>query len=72
MQEITTIKCYEYTNEIVVELIGRDSTGEIAAVTYHFPPTSSENQVQLREDVDPNHADAVKQGLADAGYTVES
>jgi hypothetical protein len=69
MEEIVDVRCYEYADEVVVELLGQDDGGEIAVVSYGFRRVDGEG---LRgPEISSAHADRVERALRDAGYAVD-
>lgn len=68
MDEIDDVRCYEYADEVVVELFGRDASDEVAVVSYGF---RRRNGGLRGPDVSAEHADRVERALRDAGYAVD-
>lgn len=75
MDEIDDVHCYEYADEVVVELFGSDADGNVAVVSYGFRRDregGDAGDAGLRgPDVSPEHADRVERALRDAGYAVD-
>ncbi|GAA0196543.1 hypothetical protein [Haladaptatus pallidirubidus] len=72
METITDTKTYEYTDEVIVKVMGVDEQGDFAIVSYQFTFVNDENTtVRPRGEIDPEHQSHVKTALADAGYTLK-
>lgn len=70
MEEIVDVRCYEYADEVVVELLGQDAGGEIAVISYGFRRIEGGEGLRGPE-VSSTHADRVERALRDAGYAVD-
>ncbi|MFB6302377.1 MAG: hypothetical protein ABEH78_05900 [Haloferacaceae archaeon] len=75
MEEIVDVRCYEYADEVVVELFGRDASDEVAVVSYGFRRDGDgdgDGDAELRgPEVSAEYADRVERTLRDAGYAVD-
>jgi len=70
MEEVTDTKLYAYSTEVIVEVMGVDSQGDFAIVSYQFDYDDDETTVRAKEDVDPQHESHVEIALNEAGYTL--
>lgn len=71
MDEIDDVRWYEYADEVVVELFGRDADGEVVVVSYGFRRAADGSGGLDGPEVSPEHADRVERALRDAGYAVK-
>jgi len=71
MEEVTDTKLYEYTTEVIVEVMGTDSHGDFAMVSYQFAFGDEKGVVRAKADLEPEHEPHVESALDDAGYTLK-
>lgn len=69
MATASDITVYEYPNEVIVEIIGNDEFGEIAAITYQFSYVDGgEGQLAANQGIDDPHLELTRDALAERGY----
>jgi hypothetical protein len=71
LTEITDDSVFTFPDEILVELRGRTTDGEFVTHTYQFEPVlGTDKQVEPRGQINSAHEEALREILADAGYTL--
>ncbi|MFC4989340.1 hypothetical protein [Saliphagus infecundisoli] len=71
MEEVTGTKLYEYTTEVIVEVMGIDSGGDFAVASYQFSYDNGEGIVRAKTNLESAHKPHVESALEDAGYTLK-
>lgn len=71
MADITDTSVYEYPDKVLVEVIGSDEYGEVAAITYPFSyDDDARDEVSANQPIEDGHLDLAKEALAERGYRV--
>jgi hypothetical protein len=70
MEEVTDTKIYAYSTEVTVEIMGVDSRGDFAIVSYQFDFADDETTVRTKGELDPQHEPHIETALEKAGYTL--
>ncbi|WP_251331388.1 hypothetical protein [Haloplanus pelagicus] len=70
MKEVTDTKIYAYSTEVTVEIMGVDSHGDFAIVSYQFSFDNDQTTLRVKGDIDPQHESYVESALEEAGYTL--
>lgn len=71
MEDVTDTKLYEYENEVTVEILGTDSCGDFAVVSYQFSFAEGDDVVRAKGEIDAQHTPHVEAALESAGYTLD-
>lgn len=68
----TTITVHKFGSGVLVEIIGSDEHGDIAAETYEFDVLkSTDKKVTPREEIPSEYRDRVRTVLSEKGYSIE-
>lgn len=69
MPDMSDATVYEYPDEVIVEVIGSDEFGEIAAITYQFSYVDGSGQaVAAKHSIDDAHDEVAEAALTERGY----
>lgn len=71
MEDVTDTKLYKYENEVIVEILGTDSRGDFASVSYQFAFAEGDDAVRAEGEIDAQHTPHVETTLERAGYTLD-
>jgi hypothetical protein len=71
MEEVTGTKLYEYTTEVIVEIMGIDERGDFAITSYQFAFGDEKGTVRAKGDLDTPHEPHVERALEEAGYSLK-
>lgn len=71
MEDVTDTKLYEYENEVIVEILGTDSRGDFAVVSYQFSFAEGNDVVRAKGEIDAQHTPHVETALERVGYTLD-
>lgn len=70
MADITDTSVYEYPDKVLVEVIGSDEFGEVAAITYPFSYDDGGEAVSANQPIDDGHVELAREALTERGYRV--
>ena len=71
MKEVRTITVHQYNSELLVELIGTDEHGEVAAETVELDLLDPEDgRTCPRGELPPEHEERVRSILSERGYSL--
>ena len=72
MKEVRTITVHQYDSELLVELIGTDERGEVAAETVQLDLLDPENgKTCPRGELPDEHEERVRSLLSERGYSLD-
>jgi hypothetical protein len=71
MEDVTDTKLYKYENEVIVELLGTDSRGDFAIVSYRFSFAEGDDVVRAKGEIGAQDTPHVETALERAGYAFD-
>lgn len=71
MEEILDVSAYPHGSTVLVELTGRDATGELVVASYEFDvDDADETVVRPRGTIEDTHEAPIRDVLSSDGYTL--